>query len=399
MESNFKRVFLIALGVLALFAVPYTITSMVEWNESGNISVVQSVSGEMSVVIKEGPFFQGFGRVTTYQRSRDWSFCNTADSNCDDPDMAAPKVIFNDNSTALVSGNLRYQLPLTEPEMLALHRTFGGQEAFERTVLSKLITEAVRQTAGFMKAEESFSSRSAEFTDVAREQLRDGIYAKTSRETQRPTESGGTVVERHIEVKVDPETKKPVISESSPFSRYGVTVDTWTVTYLDYDEETDKLINERKNTQQKALTARAEAETAKQNAITEEEKGKALVAKERAAKEVEKISAVTAAEKEYEVARLAALAAQEEGKKKLAIARAEAEGNALKAKAGLTPQEEAEFEMKTKIGMAEAFSKTQLPKVVNISGGGGKSNDGDLMLQALGVDALLRVQDRFEKKD
>ena len=387
-----KQIGFLAFAGFALLALLTVSGKIVEFNDSGNISVVQSVSGAMSVVTAEGPFYQGFGKVTTYKRSEDFTFCNTSDSNCEDPDMSAPKVIFNDNSTALVSGNLRYQLPLTETEMLAVHRTFGSQQAFESTILPKLVTEAVRQTAGFMKAEESFSSRSAEYTDLAREQLRDGIYAKTSREVPRTTSDGGQVFERMIEVKTDAESKKPVISEPSPFIRYGIIVDAWTVTYLDYDEDTDKLINERKNTQQRALTARAEAETAKQNAITEEEKGKALVAKERAAKEVEKIAAVTSAEKEYEVARLDALRATEEAKKQLAISKAEADGAKLKVAAGLTPQERAQFQKDTAIGVAQALSAAKFPSVF-VSGGDGRSSVNPL--EAMGYESMYDLSKKM----
>ena len=52
---------------------------------------------------------------------------------------------------------------------------------------------------------------------------------------------------------------------------------------------------------------------------------------------------VTKAEQEYEVARLAALKANEEKKKIIAEGQAQAEANRLKVAAGLTPQERMEY--------------------------------------------------------
>ncbi len=79
------------------------------------------------------------------------------------------------------------------------------------------------------------------------------------------------------------------------------------------------------------------------------------------------------------MARLAALKAEEEKKKIIAEGQAQAEANRLKVAAGLTPQERAEWDYKTKVGVAEAMSQIKLPTYVVAGGGNGQSNAMDVM--------------------
>lgn len=83
------------------------------------------------------------------------------------------------------------------------------------------------------------------------------------------------------------------------------------------------------------ITAKTQALEAMQKAITIEEQGKASAAQAKWDQEREKAIAVTRAEQEREVARLAAEKAEFEKKKIVAQGQAEAEANRLKVQAGL----------------------------------------------------------------
>jgi regulator of protease activity HflC (stomatin/prohibitin superfamily) len=347
--------------------------SMVENLDAGHVHVLQTLSGDMSVKTTPGWYWQGFGKVTDYPISEDLVF-----GPGDDSDIPAVRVIFNDSATADVSGNVRFRLPVDEKSILELHQTYRGIDGLVLTALPKLVAEALGQTSPLMKAEESYSSRRAEFTETARNQLTVGIYAKTSREVPRKNSDGTDTSDRVVEIKLD-ENGLPVVQEPSPLKVFNIQLLQFTVTGFDYDQKTDELIGKRKETEQLRITARAEAETAKMNAIKAEEEGKANVAVAKAKKEVEKISAVTEAEKEFEVAKFAALQAQEEAKKQLSIAKAEAEGARLKVAAGLTPQEKAQFAKETAIGVAEALAKTQWPSIMNFGGDKGPQSPLDAL--------------------
>lgn len=92
---------------------------------------------------------------------------------------------------------------------------------------------------------------------------------------------------------------------------------------------------------------------------------------------------MTKAEQEKEVTRLAAEKA--EFNKKRVIAECEAEA------AGLTPQEKAEWDYETKVGVAEALSKTAWPKIVM----GGNTSNG--VSAAMDVIALRQMTDLVDK--
>ena len=236
-----------------------------------------------------------------------------------------------------------------------------------------------------MRAEESYSSRRAEFTRMSEEQLRLGIFETVSDESKKDDAEGNTFVERSVKVKIN-SNGSPVIAKESPFGLYNIEIVQFTIAEIDFDETVDKLIGKKKEAEQQKVVARANAERAKQDAITAEEQGKAKVAVAKADKEVEKIEAVTAAQKEFEVAELNKKRDRENAEAELIKRRAEAEANKLLVQAGLTPKERAEYEMRTAIGIAEHLSKTQFPAIV-VSGSG--SNGGHVNpLDAMGLKAV-----------
>lgn len=152
------------------------------------------------------------------------------------------------------------------------------------------------------------------------------------------------------------------------------------------------------------------AETAKQKAITAKAEGDARIAQAKADQEVEKMTAVTQAQKEkdvavlqaqkeQEVARLEALKALEVAKKIKAEKEAEAAANRALVSAGLTPQERAEWDYKTKVGVAEALAKSAHPLVPEIMLTGGESKGGSSSaMDAVGLNMLMNLTDRLSKK-
>ena len=134
---------------------------------------------------------------------------------------------------------------------------------------------------------------------------------------------------------------------------------------------------------------KAQSAAAQQNAIKAEEEGKAAAAKAKWEQEKTKAVEVTKAEQEREVSRLAAEEAAFDKKKIIAEGQAEAEAARLKVAAGLSPAERAEWDYKTKVGVAEALSKTKWPTVV-MSGNSGQNT-------AMDVIALKQMTDLVDK--
>lgn len=63
-------------------------------------------------------------------------------------------------------------------------------------------------------------------------------------------------------------------------------------------------------------------------------------------------------------------------------------------KVNVSPQERAEWEYKTKVGVAEAFAKVQLPKVVSAGSSNGSSSTA---MDAMGLKMLIDLSNQLSK--
>jgi hypothetical protein len=152
-----------------------------------------------------------------------------------------------------------------------------------------------------------------------------------------------------------------------------------------------KQIEQKQEANMLVQTSKAKSLAAQQEAIRAEEEGKAQAAKAKWEQEKVKAVEVTKAEQEYEVARLEALKANEVKKRIIAEGEAEAAANRAKVAAGLTPQERAEWDYKTKVGVAEAVAKVQLPTVVMGGGANGGNQTMDIMSLKFATDLVEKL--------
>ena len=166
---------------------------------------------------------------------------------------------------------------------------------------------------------------------MAEDQIKLGIFETHAEEFKSKDAEGNDFIERAVKVKNDA-SGKPMIRKISPFVRYKIEVLQFVIKDIDFDKTIDILISKKKEAEQQKVVAKAQAEKAKQDAITALEQGKARVAKAKADEEVEKIKEVTQARKKFEVAQFDRQRAEEEAKAELIKGRAEAEKNKLLVK-------------------------------------------------------------------
>ena len=177
----------------------------------------------------------------------------------------------------------------------------------------------------------------------------------------------------------------------SPFSYYGIEIGQVAVSRIAYSERVNAQIAQQQEANMLIQTSKAKSAAAQQEAIRAEEEGKAVAAKARWEQEREKAIAVTKAEQERETSRLAAEKAEFDKKRIIAEGEAEAAANRAKVAAGLTPQERAEWEYKTKVGVAEAVAKVNLPKIVMSDGANGGSSAMDIMSLKMATDLVEKL--------
>ena len=251
------------------------------------------------------------------------------------------------------------------------------------------------QTAPLMQAEESYSTRRSEFTDIAEDQVTQGIFETISKEFKEKDADGNEFIIKEVNIVRDT-LNQPIIRKVSALKQYGIEVIQFVIKDIDFDQTIDALIAKKKEAEQQKVVARANAERAKQDAITAREQGAASIAVEKAKQEVEKIKEVTIAQKEFEVAQLGAKKAKEEADAEITKGRALAEVNRLKVAAGLTPLEKATLAKETAIGVAEQLSKVQFPGMMVLGGSnGGSTNPFD----AVGLESFMRISDKLSKQN
>lgn len=374
-----KKIVLASVIGVIVVVILSCIGSLVEDVKNEDIVVNQvPITGTMNVWSEPGMYAQKFGHTTKYHKTEQLWFGAQG--------QGEPiPVIFNDASDGLIYGSLRVKLPTDREHMLRIQTDYNGMDRLMNDLVRPTVTKVIYASGPLMSAFESYAEKKNDLIEYITDQLNNGVYKTTTRKVEVIDPLTGdkkTVnVASLIADSLAPGGYKR--SERSPFSYYGITIGSndggqVSVSKIAYSEKVNAQIAQQQEANMLIQTSKAKAAAAQQEAVRAEEEGKAAAAKAKWEQEKIKAVEVTKAEQEYEVARLAALKAGEEKKKIIAEGQAQAEANRLKVAAGLTPQERAEWDYKTKVGVAQAIAGLELPKVV--MGGGQNGNQAmDLM--------------------
>lgn len=410
-----------AIIFLAIFA-----GKLIGYNDETQLLVKQSPMGSMSCIDHSGFYFKGFAKIYSYDRTKDFYFNSSTEKvhgegwEGDDSDEDDISVTLSRNANAAISGYLKYQLPTDCEELIKIHREQRSDKKVKHELVRNSVLSAVRKSATLFTAEEAKVTKIAEFRRLAEDMLTDGEYATTievlkEKAGEDEIDANGKIVKRAevqeyrvTKLKLDKDGNR-VMTKKSALNRYGIKVLQFDIQNVKLDEKAQKQLDIVKEREMQRVANATAAETAKQKALTAEAEGKARIAEAKAAQEVIKIAEVTQAEKERdvailnaerekEVARLEALKALEVAKKIKAEGEAEAAANRAKVAAGLTPQERAEWDYKTKVGIAEALANSKVDIVPKIMMNGDSKGGNSSAMDAVGINMMLNIADRVAGK-
>ena len=411
-------VVLILLGVFA--------GKMVGYKQSTELLIKQSPFGTLSCVEGQGLYFKGFASIYKYDLAKSFYFNSSTEKvdghgwEGDEDDEDDISVTLSRNANADISGYLMYELPTDCDKLIELHKNQRSDKGIKHNLVRNAVLSAVRKTAPLFTAEEAKVTKIAEFRRLAEDQLVEGEYLTTievlkEKAGEDEVDSTGKVVKkaevqeyRVTKLKLDKDGHR-IITKKSPITQYGIVVKQLEIQNVKLDPKAQQQLDIVKEREMQRVANATAAETAKQKAITAKAEGDARIAEAKATQEVQKMTEVTMAEKEKavailnaerekEVARLEALKAIEVAKKIKAEKEAEAQANRALVAAGLTPQERAEWEYKTKVGVAEALAKSSHPLVPEIMmTGDGKNGGAGTAMDAVGLNMLMNLTDRLAK--
>lgn len=392
---------------------------------STELIIKQSPLGSMSCVEGQGWYVKGFADIYVYERAKAFYFNSSTEKvrgegwEGDDTDEDDVDVTLSRNAGASMSGYVLYELPTECDKLLALHRIYGSSKNIKHNLVRNEVLSAVRKTAPLYTAEEAKVTKFAEMNRMFNDQVVEGEYLTQTNVIKEPTgpdelDSNGKVIKKAeyqeytiTKLKLDTNGRR-IILKPSALTKAGIQITQCVIQKVKLDKIAQDQLDVVKKREMERVSKATEAEAAKQEAITAREKGKADVAREQAAQLVEKIKATTIAEKEKEVAVLEAQkdfeVAQYEAKKANEVAKkikaekeAEAAANMALVRAGLTPQERAEWEYKTKVGVAQALANSAHPLVPEIMMNGGDSKNGTAM-DAVGLNMLMEITNKLSAK-
>lgn len=348
------------------------------------------ISGKIVYWTDPGFKWQLGGKITTYYKTQQLWFGSNNDT---EVQQGQPiKVTFNDASDGLIFGSMRVKLPTDELHLSRIQTEYNGMDRLMNELVKQTVVKVVYASGPLMSGFESYAEKKNDLIEYITDQLNNGVYKTTTTtvETTDPItgEKKMVKVASLVEDKDAPGGYKR--SEQSPFAYYGIEIGQVAISKIDYSDKVNKQIEQQQEANMLIQTSKAKAAAAIQEAIRAEEEGKAQAAKAKWAQEQIKATAVTKAEQEREVARLEAEKANFEKARIIAEGQAEAEANRLKVAAGLTPQERAQWDYKTKVGVAEAFSKIALPKVIMSGGQAGSS-----AMDALGLKMIMDAAEKI----
>ena len=390
-----RKIYAIIGAVVAITVLALSGKMFEDADKSKNYVCQMPITGEYSVWTEGGLQMQWFGDIDAYAKTSQIEFSDLEKNQtgyvATGPNPAAGTT-FNDRGKGYIVGSFRVVLPTDEQNMMEIQRDFGSEEALINNLVRPTLYKVVTACGPLMSSLESVSETRTDLTAYITDQLNNGVYkTKTSKVEAINEITGEKELRTQAELIADENAPGGYArQEKSPFSQYGITAGIVSIIDIKYDAATQQQIDAQKAANLSVITAKTQALEAQQKAITIEEQGKARAAEAKWAQEQEKAVAVTKAEQEREVARLAAEKAEFEKKKIIAQGQAEAEANRLKVIAGLTPQERAEWDYKTAVGIAEALAQSQVSWVPSIMLTGGNASSNSAM-DAVGLNMMLDV--------
>ncbi len=285
--------------ILALLVMAFGI------NNAGHRTVVQYPTGTLYVKFTPGIYPQWFGTTEIYNDVITFDFDKSAAEVDSSIDQKGISVRYQDGGTGTVYGKARFSLPSDEQTMLHLHKAFRSNRGVSQKLIKSVTEEGMNLTAGLMSSEEAYAEKRSIYTQWSSQQISKGKFQTKLEKISTLDESSGKTITKNIPVISFGKDGLP-IHLNSDLADYGIDVNGFQITDWDFEPKTLQQIATKREATMAIITAIANAERAKQDAITSEEQGKANVMTTKYEKEVIKEQAVVDAQRKKEVAMIAA---------------------------------------------------------------------------------------------
>jgi regulator of protease activity HflC (stomatin/prohibitin superfamily) len=391
-------------GILTLFVVVWVFSGTLITVQADEIVIKQDLlGGQLHVWDTPGPHAVFWGTVTRYKRSAQLWFSVKEDEGKKTDESI--KVRFNDGGHGNISGSLRYTLPADPNKMIMLHQTYHSMEAIDHELVRQVVNKGVYMSGPLMSSRESYAEKRADLINYITDQIQFGVY-RTEHEqvkTIDPLTGQEKVVDTVRPKQNDHFPNGIEREEESPIQKFGMSASNITINAIDYDPVVEAQIKQQQEAIMAVQQAIVNARKAEQDALTVEQQGKAAAAKAKWDQEVEKATAVTAAEKEKavavtqaekdkEVAALALETAKLSAQQTVTTAKADADAKKLAVQANNNLQDRLDAYVKVMQAWATAYGAQRQTPDIQLGGAGAGGTAAAMDVLAIKAARDLQVQ-------
>jgi regulator of protease activity HflC (stomatin/prohibitin superfamily) len=317
-----RRIVALILFALLTIAILLSIGNLAENLDAKQLMVIQSpMAGRLDWYTTNGGVkWQGFGKVTNYDRMSQFWFSSSKDQGS--PTDNSIKIRFNDGGHAQLFGGISWEMPLDEKHLTYIHQQFGSQQALEHRLIRPVIEKSIYMTGPMMSSKESYAERRNELLSLIEDQIQNGVYlTRTIQEKAADPITGQIKTIARVELITD-KTGTPKRAEASPLMQFGIRAFNLSINEVKYDAQVEEQISQQQKSTMQVQIAMADAKRAEQECLTTKKQGEAnaakaeweqktIAAKEVAKAEQEKKVAETLAEQRLAVAELDTKAAEQ----------------------------------------------------------------------------------------
>jgi len=363
---------------------------------------VVSPTGKKYAEFTQGwKFMMPFSKIQEWQKFFDIKSVNEGESTegIEGVIKGGIPIRFIDQVTAEVQVSVRMQMPSDEKSFLRLAQEFRHPENLVNNTLVPTVREQVINTGYMFAAQDYISGSAADFRITLDEQLKDGGYSVEKKEFNDTTYLNVDIKQNETDRQIKDIRTRYVVTKrlgddgkpkrnDHDIKKNNIIVSQVIVDEVKLEDAFKKRLEKQRDISAQKRIELEMIETAKaaqQRIVAEGERDKA---QERAVQEKDQVGVLIAIEtklKQEETNKnLAKIQLETERLKsqaKKVAADAESYKNTKLVRAGLTPQEKAEWEYKTRVGVATEMAKLKLPQTVFM--GSESKGGGDGLLSSL----------------
>jgi SPFH domain/Band 7 family protein len=402
---------LVALGVF-LILVPY----LFFFAERGYNYLLVFPTGKMSAVTEQGIKWRGLAKIDEWQKYIDVKVVSKeTESDVSELEgvMQPIPIRFIDQVTANGHVSLRFQLPEDGETFIKLAVKYRTMSNLVNNTIIPTVREQLINTGYMFAAQNYISGESQSFRQTFEEQLKGGTFAVEKLETKDTIFADIDMKNKTRRIK-EIQTKytvNKIMKDGIPvripheLSENNIIVSQVIVDKVDLEPTFKQRLEAQRDESAKRQLQQQMIETAKaeqQRVVAQGERDKAAERVTQEKEQVKKLIAIETKLKEEatnkDLAAISLETAKLKAKQKKVTADAQFYENSKLVQAGLTPQERAEWDYKTSVGVAAEIAKIKFPTTM-ITGVGGDGKGGGMPLESLiGAAMAKQLTDGVPKK-